>query len=176
MVFFSLAIFNAIIVSTASCPVNALVEATPISGPECVYAPPLLILAMDDPTAFTIPKIIAPCSLALSIATNVSAVSPLWEIAMMISPLLTTGFLYLNSDAYSTSTGILQSSSIMYSATKPACQLVPQATIMIRLADLNASIFCSIPLIVIVPEEASSLPRKQSWMVLGCSNISFSMK
>ena len=39
------------------------------------------------------------------------------------------GFLYLNSDAYSTSTGIRARSSIKYSATKPACQEVPQATI-----------------------------------------------
>ena len=176
MVCFLLAIFNAIIVKTANCAVNALVEATPISGPACVYAPPLLALAIDEPTTLTTPKITAPCRFAFSIATNVSAVSPLWEMAMMISPLLITGLRYLNSEAYSTSTLIRHNSSKMYSATRPACQLVPQATITIRFAFMICSAYSSIPFMVIVPLSRSSRPRRQSWIVLGCSKISSSMK
>ena len=61
-----------------------------------------------------------------------SAVSPLCEIAIITSPLFIIGFLYLNSEAYSTSTGILTNSSNIYSATRPACHEVPQAIIMIR--------------------------------------------
>lgn len=40
----------------------------------------------------------------------------------------------LNSEAYSTSTGILHRLSIRYSPTRPACQDVPQAHIMMRRA------------------------------------------
>ena len=49
------------------------------------------------------------------------------------------GFLYLNSEAYSTSTGILANSSIRYSPIKPACQEVPQAMMMILSALLILS-------------------------------------
>ena len=41
------------------------------------------------------------------------------------------GFLYLNSDAISTSVGILQSFSNKFFPTKPACIAVPHATIKI---------------------------------------------
>ena len=43
-------------------------------------------------------------------AAKVSAVSPDWDIAITISLEVIIGFLYLNSDAYSTSTGILVNS------------------------------------------------------------------
>ena len=55
----------------------------------------------------------------------------------MISFLSTTGSLYLNSEAYSTSTGILAIFSNMYSATKAECHDVPHAIIVILLADKN---------------------------------------
>jgi len=41
--------------------------------------------------------------------------------------LFTIGFLYRNSDAYSTSTGIRVNSSSMCSPINAECQLVPQA-------------------------------------------------
>ena len=44
------------------------------------------------------------------------------------------GFLYLNSEAYSTSTFNRAKSSIKYSPINPACQDVPQAIIIIRSA------------------------------------------
>ena len=69
-----------------------------------------------------------------------SAVSPDWEIAIITSLEVIIGFLYLNSEAYSTSTDILAISSKIYSATKPACQEVPQAIIIIRSAFINFSI------------------------------------
>ena len=77
-----------------------MVDATPISGPACVYTPASVSLAIDDPTTLQIPKTVAPFSLASSIAANVSAVSPDWEIAKMTSPSLIIGFLYLNSEAW----------------------------------------------------------------------------
>ena len=52
-------------------------------------------------------------------------------MAMTTSDSSIIGFLYLNSEAYSTSTGTLAISSKRYSPTKPACQEVPQAMIMI---------------------------------------------
>ena len=68
-----------------------------------------------------------------------SAVSPDCEIASTMSLELIIGFLYLNSDAYSTSTGILAKSSIIYSPIRPACHEVPHATIIILFA---FTIFC----------------------------------
>ena len=131
---------------------------------------------MEDPTAFTIPKMKAPCSFARSKAINVSAVSPLWDMAMMTSPWLMTGFRYLNSEAYSTSTGIRHRASIMYSAIKPACQLVPQATITILLASVKTERCWSIPANVKIWFSESNLPLKQSVKLAGWSKISFNIK
>ena len=77
-----------------------------------------------------IPKVSAPFSLAISNAAKVSAVSPDCEIAITMSFLVIIGFLYLNSEAYSTSTFIRAKSSIRYSPINPACQDVPQAIII----------------------------------------------
>src|SRR6185295_15949755 len=73
---------------------------------------------------------------------------------------------YRNSDAYSTSTGTRHNSSKIYSASKPACQLVPQAMIIMRWAFLSCSILFSTPAMVMVPLAASTRPRKQSNTVL----------
>ncbi|MPN50000.1 hypothetical protein SDC9_197625 [bioreactor metagenome] len=89
---FSLPKLRASMVSTVSCPVKALVEATPISGPTCMYVPVSVVLAMEEPTALTIPKIKAPLSLARLIAAKVSAVSPDWEMAITTSWASITGF------------------------------------------------------------------------------------
>ena len=78
-------------------------------------------------------------------AAKVSAVSPDWDIAITISLEVIIGFLYLNSDAYSTSTGILVNSSITYSATNPACHEVPHAIIIILSAFINLSKLSSTP-------------------------------
>ena len=63
------------------------------------------------PTTFTIPKVSAPSSFALRIAANVSAVSPDWLTPITRDLLLTAVSLYLNSEAYSTLTGIFNNSS-----------------------------------------------------------------
>ena len=76
----------------------------------------------------------APFSFASCTAASVSAVSPLCEMAITTSPLPTTGFLYLNSEAYSTSTGMRQSVSMICLPIRPACHDVPQATITTRFA------------------------------------------
>ena len=104
-----------------------------------MYAPESVSLDIDDPTTLQIPNTKAPLFFASFIAARVSAVSPDCEIAITTSLFPITGFLYLNSDAYSTSTGILAKSSKIYSATNPACQDVPQATIVIFWAFKNLS-------------------------------------
>ena len=75
----------AIIVNTVTCPVKALVEATPISGPVCRYTPASVSLAMVEPTTFTTPSTVAPFDFASRNAAKVSAVSPLCEITITIS-------------------------------------------------------------------------------------------
>ena len=154
----ALASFKAIKVNTVICVVKALVEATPISGPACVYAPAFVSLAIVDPTTLHTPKTKAPLDFANLIAASVSAVSPDCDIAITTSFSVITGLRYLNSDAYSTSTGILAKSSKIYSATKPACHYVPQATIIIRLAFKNFSILSSIPAMRIIPSLANKRP------------------
>ena len=155
---------------------NAFVEATPISGPACVYAPLSVSRAILDPTTLQTPKTCAPASFAVFIAASVSAVSPLWEIAMTTSSGRIMGFRYLNSDAYSTSTGIRVNSSSKYSATKPACQLVPQPKMRIREAFCHLSQWSSIPAILISPNFRFMRPLIESRIDRGCSKISFSIK
>ena len=60
--------------------VNALVLATPISGPACRYTPPSSSRAIVEPTTFTNPSVLAPRRLASRMAASVSAVSPDCEI------------------------------------------------------------------------------------------------
>ena len=55
---------------------KALVEATPISGPQCVYSTPSDSRAKVLPTTFTIETTRAPFSFASRAAASVSAVSP----------------------------------------------------------------------------------------------------
>jgi hypothetical protein len=61
-----------------------------------------VVLGIEEPTTLQTPKIVAFRDLANSIAARVSAVSPDWEMAITKSLSLMTGFLYLNSEAYST--------------------------------------------------------------------------
>ena len=119
---------------------------------------------------------VAPLALASLIAERVSAVSPDCDTAITMSCSEIIGFLYLNSDAYSTSTGIRTRSSIKYSATKPACQEVPQATIMIRSAFKNFFSYWLSPPILIVFLSTNKRPLRVSKIDLGCSFTSFSIK
>ncbi len=140
---------NAINVSTVICAVKALVEATPISGPACVYDPLSVSRDMLDPTTLQTPNTWAPCSFASRMAAKVSAVSPDCEMAMTTSSGRMMGFLYRNSEAYSTSTGMRAKSSKRYSATRPACQLVPHAMMRMRCAFSQRSQCSSMPDILI---------------------------
>ena len=78
---------------------------------------------------FTIPSVFIPMLFASRSAARLSAVSPDWLIIITRSSLSNIGFLYLNSDASSTLTGILAISSMTYCATMPTCHAEPQATI-----------------------------------------------
>jgi hypothetical protein len=51
-------------VSTVTCAVKALVLATPISGPACVYEPAWVMRAMLLPTTLQMPMMVAPRPLA----------------------------------------------------------------------------------------------------------------
>ena len=55
---------------------NALVDATPISGPACIYTPQSAFLAIELPTTLTTPNVLEPIDFAFSKAAKVSAVSP----------------------------------------------------------------------------------------------------
>jgi len=68
--------YSASIVSTATCEVNALVLATPTSGPACRYTPPHASRAMLLPTALQIASVVWPIRLLSRSAASVSAVSP----------------------------------------------------------------------------------------------------
>ena len=92
----------------------------------------------------------------------VSAVSPDCEIAITMSFSEMIGFLYLNSEAYSTSTGILANSSIRYSPMSPACQEVPHAMMVIFCARFSLSKLSQIPAILIMPSSTNNLPLKVS--------------
>jgi hypothetical protein len=54
---FAFANFSEIRDSIVICVVNAFVDATPISGPACVYAPACVSLAIEEPTTLHIPKV-----------------------------------------------------------------------------------------------------------------------
>ena len=73
---FLLPIIIAIRVKIVTWAVNAFVEATPISGPACVYDPQSVSLEIELPTTLQIPISVAPLSLASFKAAKVSAVSP----------------------------------------------------------------------------------------------------
>ena len=115
-------------------------------------------------------------SFDILIAAKVSAVSPDCETGIIISFSLIIGFLYLNSDAYSTSTGILANSSKKYSPNKLACHEDPQ-DININLSEfLNFEKFSSIDENFIPFGLVETLPLRASIIFFGCSKISFSIK
>ena len=90
------------------------------------------VRAIVEPTALTIPIVERPRRDPSLSAASVSAVSPDWLIASKRVPSSIAGLRYRNSEAYSTLAGIRAISSSMYSPTRPACQLVPQAVTTTR--------------------------------------------
>ena len=91
--------------------VKALVDATPISGPAWIYTPESVSLEILDPTTLHIPNKKGLNCFASFMAAKVSAVSPDWDTGIITSFSFIIGFLYLNSEAYSTLVGILANSS-----------------------------------------------------------------
>ena len=106
-----------------------MVEATAISGPAHVYRTSCDSRAIELPTTLTMDNILEPFFFASLNANKVSIVSPDWLIIIVKFFSLINGSRYLNSEATSTSTGILHSFSIIYLPTTPAWYAVPQATI-----------------------------------------------
>ena len=66
--------------SAVSCEVNALVDATPISGPACVSSVPAASRVIIEPTTLQMASVFEPFCLASRCAASVSAVSPDCEI------------------------------------------------------------------------------------------------
>ena len=141
-----------------------------------MYDPVCVTRGIDDPTALQIPYTKAPFSRASSMAANVSAVSPDCEMAITTSLGLITELRYLNSEAYSTSTGILQNVSIKYLPINPLCHEVPQASITIRLALSSVCLLSMIAASFTSLRSTLTLPFIQLIRHSGCSNISFSIK
>ena len=109
-------------------------------------------------------------------ASSVSIVSPLW-LMTNTSVFLSMGALrYLNSLAYSTSTGILAYFSIRYSATRHACHAVPHAQKSMRsIWRIWVGVMLS-PLRTAVELSSEILPLMAFSRTVGCSMISFCMK
>ena len=123
----------------------------------------------------TNPKHCGPLFLASSIAAKVSAVSPLCERWLTLNHQSKTGLRYLNSEAYSTSTGIRARSSKRYSATNP----MPTCSTPYD----NKAVYSFEFILVFfdashhkLPFSASKRPLKESKIDLGCSKISFGIK
>ena len=103
---------------TINWPKNALVEATPISGPAWIGKTQSEFLAIVLSTTLTIEQVLTLFFLQISKAAAVSAVSPDWETKVYKLFELNFKFLYLNSEAISISTSIEDSYSNQYLATK----------------------------------------------------------
>ena len=116
-----------IINKVSSCVVNALVEATPISGPAKVniFSSDNLEILLSK--TLTIEIVFNPCFLASSSPAKVSRVSPDCEINITTSPSVFSNFLYLYSEAISTLTLILANSSNQNLAILQAKADVPHA-------------------------------------------------
>ena len=97
---------------------NALVDATPISGPAWIGKTKSESLAIELSTTLTIPQVFTLFFLHFSRAAYVSAVSPDCETNIYKSSLFNLTFLYLNSEAISASTSIDVNSSMVYLAIR----------------------------------------------------------
>src|SRR5512136_2745007 len=90
----------------------------------------------EDPTTFVRATVGQFRAFAARMAQRVSAVSPDWVTAR--TGFRTGGTAYLNSEAWSTRTGMSASSSRRYFAMRPEWYEVPQAT-MVRAGSLRRS-------------------------------------
>jgi hypothetical protein len=100
--------------------VNALVEATPISGPARVRKRSLLWrISADSGTLQMVSVSCSPCALACCRAASVSAVSPDCEMVMTRVSGSDTDSRYRYSLAISTLTGTAAIDSSQYLATTP---------------------------------------------------------
>ena len=156
--------------------VNAFVDATPISGPACVYKTSLDSLAILLSITLHIDITLAPFLFASFTAARVSAVSPDWDMAITSVFLSARGFLYLNSEPRSTSVGILQNSSMRNLPIRAACHDVPQAMMYILFIPFISVSVIEMPSSRTLPVSSDILPLNVSVTALACSNISFSMK
>ncbi|CPZ95945.1 Uncharacterised protein [Mycobacteroides abscessus] len=102
--------------------------ATPISGPALVYNTASHSRGICEPLVLQTASTLAFCSLACRTASNVSAVSPDWEMATTSVLRSKTGSRYRNSLASSISTGSRVQCSMAYLASSPEWNAVPQAT------------------------------------------------
>ena len=155
--------------STDNWHVNALVEATPISGPACRYTPASVSRAIELATTFTRPNTSAPRRRASCTAASVSAVSPDWLIASTAVWESRIGLRYRNSLAYSTSTGRRARVSMTYSATSAACQEVPHATRIKRSIRARSRSNGARPPSTTSPSAGLSRPRRALATESGCS-------
>ena len=98
----------------------AFVDATAISGPAHVYNTSLASLETELPTTLVTANTLAPFACPSLKTAKVSAVSPDWLNTIIKVLSVITASLYLNSEAISTSTGILTNFSIAYFPITPA--------------------------------------------------------
>jgi hypothetical protein len=77
--------------SAVNWPVNAFVDATPISGPAWVISVPAASRVIMEPTTLQIASVFEPLLLASRCAARVSAVSPDCEMTMVSVSDLTIG-------------------------------------------------------------------------------------
>ena len=118
--FLSKAAFKLRMAKTPSWLVKPFVEATLISGPASIGMTRSLSLAIELSETLTIEIIFSTFPRQYLSAANVSAVSPDWLTNMARVFLLIGGLRYRNSDAISTSTGILATCSNQYLAVRHA--------------------------------------------------------
>mmetsp|Transcript_63255 Transcript_63255/g.150880 ORF Transcript_63255/g.150880 Transcript_63255/m.150880 type:complete len:226 (-) Transcript_63255:215-892(-) len=116
---------------------KTFVDATPSSVPARAAMCASHSVAMVDLSWFTIPmvKMSAASFDALTLRTpsTASPVSPELDTTMSTSPAFRRGFLYRNSEAICTSTGILAICSMRYSPSRATFQEEPAPMIMILL-------------------------------------------
>ncbi len=121
------------IYKTSIWPRKALVEATPISGPQWIGKTKLESLAIELSITFTTAQVFILFLLHKSKAAYVSAVSPDWDTKTYKVSFLNLFFRYLNSDAISILTSKVVSSSNQYLAIKHEWYAVPQPIKVIEL-------------------------------------------
>mmetsp|Transcript_44811 Transcript_44811/g.115987 ORF Transcript_44811/g.115987 Transcript_44811/m.115987 type:complete len:251 (-) Transcript_44811:199-951(-) len=123
---------------------KTFVEATPASAPARLWMHTSASLPMVDSASFTTPTVRTSLPLSLRrrrrMLSTESVVAPELETTMKTSPGRETGWRYLYSEAYWTSTGIRAMCSIKYSATRAAWCDVPHPMMVKRLLKLPSAV------------------------------------